>query len=680
MPMFVGAQAPNKRVASADQINRRATYGPVLEQLLKVEDPNMMKAKPFIENRSQVLAKNGSVAAVAPIQLGTSSNSLTARRNETNQVVSLDGLGGTIAFIHRQDVNVWGGGTNDNGKFRYDISIDGGATFSNDIGALQTTYTNYGRYPNMTAHNPAGNTDPFAAKVVYSAPTNRFPTPGWIGHVVGVNDVATSGTPAGIDNYVFDDENTLLPGGLCPGQAGEYWYTDLQYDGAAYMDSLQLYHGTYNGTTGDVDWILAHKLPMGYSTSATGSVSVVGSNIAFSPDGNTGWAGVIGNIGNDPNDSTFFPVLVKSTDGGDTWSAPIEVNLDAIAWIKDSLQSLWTDSSGNPASSGLATCGFDYDITVDKNGNVHFVSIIGTTGSGQAFSISSGLAKFLADIYTTDGGATWQAAYISPILTFRGEFGTGDPLVQDNFVQVSRDEIGEHVFYSWVDSDTAQFTGNMTGVGFGSSDNIAPNLRIGVRRVLDGAMAYPKLITDGDLVWEGRMLIPTMAPTVHKSGSRWELPIVALELLNNDPSGTTGFWYFGKDAYFDFGATGTDVWCDPSGMTLAWDMWGYTGAPNLCTAVSNQAPIAGPKVVLHQSFPNPTAGNAIIRFDLPTATGVQMDLVNMYGQQIATLAQGEFKAGVHDVTVETSGLAAGVYFYNLRANGEVLTQKMIVTK
>lgn len=680
MPMFVAAQAPNKRVASSEQINVRATYGPILERLLQVEDPSMMKAKPYVPYQSQVLSKNGSISAVAPIQLGTSSNSLTARRNETNQVVCVDSLGGLIAFIHRQDVSVWGGGTTENGRFRYDISTDGGATFTNDIGPMQNVYTNYGRYPNISAYNPGTTQNPFDAKFVYVAPTNRFPTPGWIGHVAGTSAVTTSGTPSGVDNYVFDSENTLLPGGLCQGKPGEFWYTDFQYDGTNLMDSVQLYKGTYNTTTGDIDWVLAHKLVPGYSTSATGSINAVGPNIAFSPDGMTGWVGILSNIGTDPNDSTFQPVFFKSTDGGATWGAPVEVNLNSFPWVRDSLQSLWIDSLGNPAASGDAASAFDYDITVDNGGNVHLASVICNAGAGQAFSVGSGLAKFLADVHTTDGGATWQAAYIAPVLTFRGSFGSANPMDQDNFVQVSRDESGSIVFYSWVDSDTAQFTGNMAGVGFSSSDNLAPNLRIAARRVFDGAMPYPKLITDGDLVWEGRMLIPTMAPIVHKVGQRYELPIVGLELLQNDPNLETAFWYFGKDAYFDFtGGTGNATWCDPANMDLGWVAWGYTGASAAClTSVKN--PVAGPKVVLHQSFPNPTNGSATIRFDLPNATSVHMDLVNMYGQQVATLANGELAAGVHDVVVETNRLAAGVYFYNLRANGEVLTQKMIVTK
>lgn len=676
-PTLAWAQGPTKRVASPSQISATSTYKSRLQQELTVEDPSLMRARPYTPGQQQTLSPNGKTAAVAPIQLATSSNALTAIRASQNQVVAVDSLD-MVAFIHRQDITIWGGGTNDNGKYRYDVSIDGGSTFNNDIGALQTVFTNYGRYPQITAYKtPTAGAGPLNANFVWNGPTNRFPTPGWIGHVYGFADVATSGSPASTEHYLFDNEATLLPGGLCQGQPGEFWTVDFQFDGTNVMDSIYVMKGTYNSSTDDIDWVIAHRVAPGYDKTADGTATAIGPNIAFSPDGQHGWIGILSNIGTDPKNSTIFPVFFHSTDGGDTWGAPVEVDLDQFAWIADSLQSLWVDSLGNPASSGEATTAFDFDITVDNYGQVHMGVVIGTTGAGQAFSISSGLAKFYADVHSTPTG--WDVAYIAPVLTFRGEFGTPNVVTQDNFAQISRTEDGSIIFYSWADSDTAQFTGNMNGVGLGVSDNIAPNLRIGARRVVDGAMAYPKLVTDGDLVWEGRMLIPTMAPTVIQTGNRYELPIVALELLQNDANLQTQFWYFGKDAYFEFGG-GESEWCDPSGMNLGWSSWAFAGGNTACTATS-QNPIDGQSdIVLHQSFPNPTAGNTVIRFELPAATELQMDLVNIYGQQVGVLAQGSFKAGVHDVTVSSSELAAGVYFYNLRAEGKVITKKMIVTK
>ena len=670
-PALLWAQAP-KKVASTAQIQAKATHRPLVQQQYAQENPNMMAAKP-IGRTTPTLSPNGKTAAVSPIALGTASNGFTGLTTYQNQVVSVDSLD-VVAYIHRQDINIWGGGGTANGQYRYDISLDGGSTFTNDIGPIQTVYTNYGRYPQISAFNPGTTRNPFDAKLPYYGPTNRFPTPGWLDHVSGLAQLSNASPITSTETYQFDGRNPVLPGGLCQGLPGEFWTVAFQDDGTDITDTMFIFKGTYNSGTQDLNWAIHAAVTPGYDRSFDGSVVGICPNIAFSPDGTHGWISILGNIGTDPKNETVFPIFWHSTDGGATWGPPTEVDLDLVPWMADSLQSLWVDTTGFPASSGFATTAFEADITVDEYGDVHMGVVLGTAAGG--FAISSGLAKFMADVHSTGQGTGWDATYIAPVLTFRGEFGTGSQtLTQDNFPQVSRDEAGTMVFYSWADSDTSLLSGNQNGVGFGTADNLAPNLRIGVRRVIDGAMSYPKLITDGDLLWEGRALVPTMAPTVHKIGSRYELPIVMVDMVNNDVSLACAFWYFGNDAFYDFSV---DSWCNGPDMDLGWSTWGYSGAtPPCAVGIDNQVDNG---IVLNQSFPNPTSQDAVIRFNLPSSMNIRMDLVNMYGQTVASLANGEYQAGNHDVLVETSELAAGVYFYNLYAEGQVLSKKMIVTK
>ena len=76
---------------------------------------------------------NVNAQTVLPVAMGRASNAYSAVTTEQNQVYAND-ANDQVVFIHRQDVSVWGGGGNASGKLRYDISTDGGATFSNDIG------------------------------------------------------------------------------------------------------------------------------------------------------------------------------------------------------------------------------------------------------------------------------------------------------------------------------------------------------------------------------------------------------------------------------------------------------------------------------------------------------------------------------------------------------------------
>jgi len=238
----------------------------------------------------------------------------------------------------------------------------------------------------------------------------------------------------------------------------------------------------------------------------------------------------------------------------------------------------------------------------------------------------------------------------------------------DNNPQISRTPSGDHVFYSWVDSDTSAATGSMNGIGFGVSDQLAPNLRISGLRISDEYQTCYKRVTDGDFIWEGRALFPTMAPEVIIDNGMVKLPIVMVEMITNEPLQSCNFWYFGNDATFD----PVNDFGDPSQLDLGWDA--------VCTPVVSVENPMLEGFILGQSYPNPTNGNAEIAFELPVATEISMDLVNMYGQQVAVITSGDYAAGSHKVSVDTRDLAAGLYFYNLKVNDEVLTQKMMVTK
>jgi hypothetical protein len=60
-----------------------------------------------------------------------------------------------------------------------------------------------------------------------------------------------------------------------------------------------------------VDWVLEHKIDPGYDKSFDGSIAVVGPNIAFSPDGMTGYISIVANVtaGTNTNNETLLPVF-----------------------------------------------------------------------------------------------------------------------------------------------------------------------------------------------------------------------------------------------------------------------------------------------------------------------------------------------------------------------------------
>jgi PKD repeat protein len=494
-------------------------------------------------------------AQVAPIQIGRASNVWTILRSEQNQVVA-DMATNTVAFIHRQDVTIWGGGTTANGRLRYDLSTNGGASFTNDIGVLNNAYTQPARYPQIIGFG--SNANPFNNNFIWTAPT-LTPTGDSDGFATGISQVTASNPVFSTETYNEVGNRTLLQGGLCEGLNGEFWQADFLALGGVVSDSIRLLKGTYNGITGSVAWEIYSRIYMDHYTGFDGTSRQLGPNMMFSPSGQDGWVGYLGDLNGGP-DSTFNPIFIHSSNGGLTWGNPMEVDLSTVTFeaggntLVQELQALWEDSPGVPTSSGRATCSFEYDMTVDANGNPHLFVVVASASDNvntPSYTVFGGLAKLAVDIFSEDGGVTWKAVKVAPIYAFRGEFGTPDPtngslLDMDNFPQISRTQDGSKIFYSWADSDT-------TVTGYGNRVNQAPNLRIAGRRLSDGFMTCPKWITLGDATWDGRMLFPTMAPEVMTSnaGTTYNLPIVSLDMLANDQSQPCQFWYWGGEATLD---------------------------------------------------------------------------------------------------------------------------------
>ncbi len=83
---------------------------------------------------------------------------------------------------------------------------------------------------------------------------------------------------------------------------------------------------------------------------------------------------------------------------------------------------------------------------------------------------------------------------------------------------------------------------------------------------------------------------------------------------------------------------------------------------------------------LKQNYPNPFNPSTVIRYSVPEASNVRIDVFNILGQRVATLINREHRAGNFDVTFDAANLSSGMYFYRLEAANTVLTQKMMLIK
>ncbi len=99
------------------------------------------------------------------------------------------------------------------------------------------------------------------------------------------------------------------------------------------------------------------------------------------------------------------------------------------------------------------------------------------------------------------------------------------------------------------------------------------------------------------------------------------------------------------------------------------------------TPVSSEpgaGPVAAP--VLRAAYPNPAADVLTVLWATPTAGDVRLDVVDLLGRTVAALADGEVPAGEHRASLQTGGLAAGVYVVRLTADGATQTRRLTVVR
>jgi hypothetical protein len=88
------------------------------------------------------------------------------------------------------------------------------------------------------------------------------------------------------------------------------------------------------------------------------------------------------------------------------------------------------------------------------------------------------------------------------------------------------------------------------------------------------------------------------------------------------------------------------------------------------------------KFVLYDNYPNPFNPATIIRFYLPTSSFVTLNVFDVMGREVATLAHEERSAGEGAVIFDASaaGISTGVYYYRMHAGRYAETKRFLFLK
>ncbi|MEM7370693.1 MAG: T9SS type A sorting domain-containing protein [Bacteroidota bacterium] len=511
--------------------------------------------------------------AVTSIKIGEASNGYTFTYEHVNLIsVEPDAgtNGGSLALIHRQNISTCGGvDPDDNGIYRYSISTDGGMTWNvgpginssgtsamgcYGLGPLNPAYSQRSRHPNALLFLPPDSTKIENLGLVYAGPVLNTSGQGWDGAVLGFADSVAFSTPdVRQEIYPFSGAaNHLNVYSLVERVPGEFFYLSLEQLGTT-VGSIFINRGIWNSTTNEIDWSIIQTITPNYLDPVNPAVTSL--SIGFSPDGMTGFIGMLGDLKGGV-DSVYSLIHSKSVDGGLNWSTLEEFNMQDNDELQDSMSFfIFISAQGDTAFLGgeALTTGFAMDMVVDQNGAPHFTVMVGhasfidtttLTYNPASYSIFSGIEKYALDI-TYDSFGDLNMLYLDWQNEFRGEFGdlgNADPaatMTFDNYLQASRSEDGSVVFFSWVDSDPAN----------SNDGNDAPDLKTVAYDVSAGMMTQVTDWTADDGIWASNVLAPHAAPTLLENGTIVTLPVTALSFDLNNALLQTSLWYFSDVAY-----------------------------------------------------------------------------------------------------------------------------------
>jgi len=100
----------------------------------------------------------------------------------------------------------------------------------------------------------------------------------------------------------------------------------------------------------------------------------------------------------------------------------------------------------------------------------------------------------------------------------------------------------------------------------------------------------------------------------------------------------------------------------------------------LWRGAAGEVQISPNSLALRQNYPNPFNAATVIRYELPQAGRVVLRVINVNGREVARLAEGEQRAGIHEVSFRAEAQASGLYWAELQTNDKRVRIKMMLVR
>lgn len=619
-----------------------------------------IKNMSMIDNEKNTLEKPITIPnskAASTINVGTSDNVFSILGDRQNQVVYNANIN-TIAFVHRQNA----GGAGGSGIISIDYSTDGGVNWI--INPYTVTPNGSGsawngnRYPNIGIYNPIGNTNSSNAYLIEVGPALETGTGsndnGWAKTFRSSHKLDGTNLDETYDYNslsTLNDPNEWGAGGLYVNNNGTVWYVSTNnnnsgaspnpaYDVADNYSKYFLVKGEFNSTNNNFDWTVVDTISPNWNiTDYNGSDYNMGGlmNMAWSPDGNTGYFVAMGSWG---TNTMWRPYVLKTTDAGATWNQYNDFDFSTVPLLQ--CQVFPAQGVGTPRPWFSS-----YDVVVGNDNELRIFVEIQSQSSAHPdsllFAYTAPQSTALYEVATN--GTSWDVTFVDSIYVTDYEWDGTNQLSHFVRPQAGRSQDGSKVFYTWLASDPAFSADRQFPVIHSRGHELSSGMWTPVTNITAG--------TDAEFVAG----YPTLAVDAIENGTekQWELPIVyGVDISGN--SLVNGLnptqWVFLRGVGFDQSEFTSTPIADP------------------CNIVGiNESKVAQTDVSI---YPNPSVGRIFVR--VPDGS-FEYTITNMLGNVVQT---GISQSSIADI--ELTSLSKGTFFITINNNNNLFTKKLIINQ
>ncbi len=363
-----------------------------------------------------------------------------------------------------------------------------------------------------------------------------------------------------------------------------------------------------------------------------------------------------------------FPFAVHfsySDNGGQTWSAPAQVN--------------------NPALRGQGG-----EVTIGPDGSV-ILTWAGVT------NVSPFTEDFVGFARSTDGGLSWtilENAFdvngISGVLPAKGNIRVnGLPRIATDASFGSR---RGWIYVVTTERGLAPAGSDPDIILHRSTDEggtWSTGIRVNTDPLNNGRTQYfPAIHVDHTggvnvLYYDDRLTsVDSAGVFLSRStdgGDTWSDYRISDHYFKPQAIGGLGQGYQGDNiAMTSVGDTLWPVWMDNS--TGIYQIW--TCPVNITTLTHIDEEPLPSGLILHQNYPNPFNPSTRITYTVPSSGGVLLEVFDVLGRRVALLVDSHQERGDHSVEFPSTitGLASGVYRYRLQFGGTSLSKTMVLLR